>query len=443
MRWKPSSLALVLVTTLVACSGGGSTGPKVSDQAGIQGRVEQTQAQPVSARGQAAGAPSVVKAATVTVARIGANGSLAPLASANVNVDGSFLVRNVTPGLDDLVVEAYAADGTVVGGVMVYGTTAAGTILSTEPITPETTVTTRSYRSLKATGKADLTSRAEVTLLLHVSPGASAAILANDGVTPTAEGLGAAGDAFTQVFALMGTSLDASARATVLAPAAGDFAQARFSGESSDSAHAELLRTALTAYQDAGLSDETVAEGSATAASLFDARLDGATSARGELVSQAVMMNLAARRALAARFEDGAQSSVAGRIASILAATEASVRGTSTAADLRSALSASAAAADSASIVEMVDFLVPNGTTLQRSQVETAAHAVADAATLGSALSAATTVQEAVQALADYRSSVKTAVQAMLQTAGRTDLDADTMTSLYIAAYGGAYIRPS
>ncbi len=443
MRWKRSSLALVLVTTLTACSGGGSTGPKVSDQASIQGRVEQTQAQPVSAPGRATGAPSVMNAATVTVARIGAKGSLAPVASADVNVDGSFLVRNVTPGLDDLVVEAYAADGTVVGGVMVYGTTAAGTILSAEPITPETTVTTRSYRSLRATGRADLTSRAEVTLLLRVSPGAAAAILSNDGVTPTAEGLGVAGEAFTQVFALMGTSLDAAARATLLAQAALDFTHARFGGESSDSAHAQLLRTALAAYQDAGLSDETIAEGSAAAASLFDARLDGATSARGEIVSQTVMMNLAARHASAARFEDGPQGSVAQRIVSILAATAVNVRGASTAADLHAALSAGAAAADSATIAQMVDVLVPNGTTLQRSQVRTAAQTVVDAAALGSALSAATTVQEAVQVLADYPSGVKTAVQAMLQTAGRTDLDADEMTSLYIAAYGGAYIRTS
>ena len=31
----------------------------------------------------------------------------------------------------------------------------------------------------------------------------------------------------------------------------------------------------------------------------------------------------------------------------------------------------------------------------------------------------------------------------MLQAAGRTDLDVEAMTALYIAAHGGAYIRTS
>jgi hypothetical protein len=43
--------------------------------------------------------------------------------------------------------------------------------------------------------------------------------------------------------------------------------------------------------------------------------------------------------------------------------------------------------------------------------------------------------------MADYRAQVRVAVQAMVAAASNTTADVDVLTSVFIAASGGAYIR--
>ncbi len=445
MYWKRSALALLIVTTAAACSKSG-TQPSITSQATIRGRVAQTQPEPTplpTARDAAGAASAAATAKTVTVAEVASDGSLTPVAHGSVNADGSFVVSGVPSNRSDLVVDAEASDGTGVGRATVYGETRVGDTLAVAPIDAETTVRALAWASLKASGSASAhTSPAEMALLVHASPSASASILSSNQIQAAAEGEAAAADAMTKVFANAGASLNASARAKVLAQPALDFENARVRGISSDSAHIALVNAALDAYENAGVSAEALVEASAAAASTFDAQVDGSTSARGELDAESVWMNLKARERLAAKYESGAEDSVALSIMNVLASTEARMRGASTAADIHAAMAANASAADSAVVGSMVHMLLSaNATALLQGKVKAKAQAALDSASLSARLSGAANASAAAQAVANYHSAVKAAVQAMLQAAGRTDVDADAMTSLYIAARGGAYIR--
>jgi hypothetical protein len=266
-------------------------------------------------------------------------------------------------------------------------------------------------------------------------------VLANQEATVAAEGLAVAADAMTRVYASSGSAFDPSARANVIAQAAVDRARARFNGTSAEAAQEAFARGALDAWAGAGHSLEVIAMATAAGASTFDASLSGRTQARGELVAEAVRLNLKARQRLAANVQSGAQASVALSVINVLAATEASLRGASSAAAIRAALDVEATATANATAVAMADFLVPTGSLLLRSQVEAKAQAAVEAARLSARLSGAANAAAAAQAVANYRSAVRAAVAAMLEASGRTDVSVDAMTSLYIAAHGGAHVR--
>lgn len=446
MRWKRSALALTTALgalTVLGC-GEDTTGIGAEGEARIQGRVEQTApeaaAYPTS-RSVVAGASGSVSATTVTVAEVRTNGSLNTVAEAFVQGDGSFIVEGVPTDREHLVVVARTASGNAVGRVMVHERTEAGATITTAPITYESTLGATTWAEMKASGKAGATSPAEVALLVHASPTASAAVLANQEVAATAEGLFVATEAMTRVYANAGAAFDASARANAIAQAAVDFSRARFKGTSADAAHEAYLQAAVDAWVQAGKSLDVVTMATAAAASTFDARLNGNTGARGELVAEAVRLNLKARQKLAASVQSGAHAIVALAIVNALASTETSLRGATSAAAIRAALDAQAEASANATVGTMLDLLVPGAPLTTRSEVESKAQAAVQAARLSTRLSAAANADAAAQAVANYRSAVRAAVQAMIEASGRTDLNVDAMTSLYIAAHGGAHVR--
>jgi hypothetical protein len=440
-----SALALTTVLTAVACGDDGTgPGPDPSQQARVQGRIEQTAPEGAaypSAQAMRAGATGDVAAKTVTVAQVASDGSLSALAQANVNADGSFTITEVPTGRENLVVIAKSDSDETVGRVLVFGRTEANTTITTAPINYETSVKALAYSRLKANGKASLSSSAEVALLVHADASAAATIMAQQEVDAMANGAAVAGDAMTRVYAGLGTTLDASARADATAQAAIRFALDRYDGTSVDAAYETYANAALDAYVGAGASLESVVTATAAAASTFDASLYGHSTVRGNVVSEAVRLNLKAREKLAARFQSGAEGSVALAIMGVLADADARVRGASTAADIRAALDAGAAASANATVNGVLDFLIPGGSVLLRSQVEAKAQEAVTAARLQTRLSAAASAEAAAQACADYRANVRAEVQAMLEAAERTDLDVEAMTSLYIAAHGGAYVR--
>lgn len=448
MRWKRTALALttaLTATTMLGCGEDG-TSPDTDGQARIQGRIEQTVPEASAytvARSGIGAASASTSAKTVAVAEVTASGGLNTLAEAGVDATGSFVVEGVPANRENLVVVAKTEAGEIVGRAMVYGRTAAGAVITAPPVTYESSLQAIAYAELKAAGKADMTSAAEVALLMNANSTASAAVLANQEVEAAADGIAVAAEAMTRVYASAGAAFTASARAGVIAQAAVDFARARFNGASADVAHDAFARSSLDAYVGAGQSLEAITMASAAAASTFDARLTGRTSARGALVAQGVRLNLMARQRLAARFQSGAESSVALAVMNVLASAEADVRGASTAAAIRAALDAQATASSTVMVRTMLDFLVPAGSLLLRSQVESRASAAVDAARLSTRLSAAASADAAAQAVANYRSAVRAAVAAMVDASGRADLSVDAMTSLYIAAYGGAHVRLS
>lgn len=447
MNTKRSALALAIITTAAAACSKSGTQPSIQNQAAIGGRVAETQPEPspLPVAGNAAGASAAGTAKTVTVAEVASDGTLKPVATGTVDADGSFVVSGVPAGRSDLVVDAEASDGTGLGRVTAYGQTRIGDTLTVAPIDGETTVRALAWADLKANGKSGSTSPEEMALLIHTNSTAAASILSGNDVETAADGAAEASDAMSKVFVNAGASLSASARAKLLAKAVLDFQNARGRGVAPDSAHIALVNAALDAYENAGVSAEALVEASAAAASTLDAQVHGSTSAsvRGGLDAEAVWMNLMARERLAAKYESGAEDSLALSIMNVLASTEAHIRAASTATDIHAAMVADATAADSAVVGSMVRLLVPNATALLQSQVRADAQAALDSASLTTRLATATNANAAAQAVANYHSAVKAAVEAMLNASGRTDVDANVLTSLYIAARGGAYIRAS
>lgn len=446
MRWTRTALALTTALSALTVLGCGedATGPSAGGTATIQGRVEEAGAGAAGApayRSLVGGGAASVSAEKVVVAQMEANGSLSALAEATVNADGTFAVQEVPAGREHLVVVAHGAGGAEVGRVMVHGRTRAGATVTAAPITYESTLRARAWAQVRASGRASATSPAEVALLVRTGSAASAAVLANQEVTAVADGLTLAGEAMTRVFAGSGRSMDASARAQALTSAAEAYARARFNGAGEGEAHDAYARAALDGWLAAGVSAEAVSVATASAATLFDARLEGRSGARGALVSEAVRMNLRARQRLAAGVQSGSHASVALAVLNVLASTEASVRGATSAAAVRAALDVQAAASAGATVGAILDLLVPNASLAVRAQVQAKAQAAVDAARLSARLSAAASPEAAAQAVAGYRGAVRAAVVAMLEASGRTDLNADALTTLYIAAHGGAHIR--
>ncbi len=445
--WMHLSLALTVALGMTACSSNGGTSPSLRTHSAVRGQVQQTGPEPTASRigayPIAAASVAATTASTVTVAEVASDGSLDAVAQGKVRTDGSFVVTGVPAGRSDLVVDVQSSGGAHVGRAMVYGTTSAGDTLTAAPIDDGTTVRGLVWSDLEANGDAGLTSPAEVALFVNAGPTASASILANDEIHATAQGVATASDAMTQVFSGAGAALSASARAALMGSAAADFADSRFRGISSDSAHAALVQAALAAYGKAGVSGEALVMASAAAASTMDAQLDGATTSRGELDAEAVWMNLAARERLAASFQSSAEAAVADSIMDVLSATTVSVREDSTAAEIETAIATDETTADSATTHAMLNLLVPNASAIVRGSVQAAIQSALTAASLSARLSTATTASAAAQAIATYQAGVQAAVQAMLTAAGRTDLSAAALTSLCIAAEGSAYIRAS
>lgn len=446
MRAKRAAFALTAAVLAAACSDNSSPTTPASG-AVVVGRVEQTApegaAYPVAndVIGQAG---TQASAQTVAIGTLNSDGTLHEMAQADVKADGSFTISGVPSNEDNLVVVARSQAGSAVGRATVYASTRADATTEVAPITYQTTLQTLAYARLKATGRAQATSAEEMALLVRPDDGAAATILTDGDVDATADAAADASQTITTVFAQSGVSMDASARASLMADAAQAFAEARYSGTASETAYDTYMKATLDAYANAGVAMEDLTEATAGAATTFDAGLRGKTTARGQLVSDAVRLNLKARERLAAEFQSTDQGALAVSIMNVLANTDASVRGASTAAELRASMDAGMTAVTDSTVSATMGMLLPGILTgTMHDNVKAKAQAAADTARLAVRLQAAANANAAAQAMASYRSDVHAAVEAMLQAANRTDVDADAMTSLYIAAYGGAWIQAS
>lgn len=442
MRWMRTALALGSAVAMVACGSDSTTGLPSQNDATVTGSVQETTAMPGPSATPGAQGAAAASASTVAVGNLDSSGQFHMVAEGSVQADGTFRVEGVPANRNDLYVQAYGNSGDVVGSVRVYETTHAGTETATAPITAETTLRTSTWARIKADGMASSTSEEEVALLLHPGASASASVVSSGDVDATASGVAMASSTMTQVYAGMNVSMDASARASLIVEAARAYASARAGGASESAAFATYSEAALNAWIGAGADLESTVAATAGAASTFDAEVHGRTSARGQTIAEAVRMNIQARERLAAQFQDSAEGAVALQIMNALSTLDASVRlDGATAAQIHAAMQTASDATVSATTDAMVDLLVPGASALLRSDVKAKAEAVVAAARMDTRLSAAASANAAAQAMANYRSEVHAAVEAMIQASGNTDMDADAMTSLYIAAHGGAYIR--
>jgi hypothetical protein len=88
-----------------------------------------------------------------------------------------------------------------------------------------------------------------------------------------------------------------------------------------------------------------------------------------------------------------------------------------------------------------VTLLAAGASSTVQAEVRAAAAAAFDVARLSARLQSASTAQAAANAMASYRADVRAAVDAMVYASGNTTADAAALTSIFIAASGGAHIR--
>jgi hypothetical protein len=440
---RKSACILATLAALAACEEDG-TGPE-DGTATVQGSVEETTpAASASGASLAQAGPQMAPgtdAETVAVVEIDANGSFTELASAEVEADGSFSVEEVPAGRSDLAVVAYVGDR-VAGQVLIHERTTNGAVVVTAPINYETTVEARAYSEMRASGRGSASTASEVSLFIHMQgPEAEAVATSDAEVEAVAEGVAVASSTLTALYASSGTALDAAARGDLIAEAAVEFAADRSGGASLEDAHEAFMDAALEALIEGGASLESTVIASAGAATTLDATVAGRSEERAAVIGEAVRVNLRARERLAASFSSTGEGSVATAIAGELTSARASVGVAGTVTQLGAAIDAALSAVIEVAIDGAVELLAADATSAVRAEVEARAAAALDVALLDARLESATTAEAAAEAVADYRAEVRATVEAMIEAAGATGVDAEVMTSLFVAACAGGHVH--
>jgi hypothetical protein len=435
---RKAILGLVVAAAVAACDDGvGLT----HGTATVRGSVETTSEPAPAGESAATTSPSPVPGPdpqTVAVVQVTASGRLSELATASVAADGSFEVNGIPAGRSDLAVVAYA-DGQAVGSALIHETSRAGAVIVVAPIDHETSVEAGAYAQVRASG--EVGSSSELALLVQLRGPSAAAVAASEAeIEAVAAGYLAASHAMTSAYAAVGASLSAATRAEVLAQAAIQFAADRHAGASASVAHAAFTEAALAAYTAAGATLEQSVIASAAAASTFDASLFGQSSARTDLVAQAVRLNLAAREQLATELATSAEASLGNAIRVVLAQARLSLA-LDGLLDLRAIVETTADAAAEAAVDAAVAIVASGASAAVEAELRARAEAAIEAARLEARLESASTAQAAANAVAGYRAAVRAAVDSMISAAGSTSVRADVVADLFIAACASAYIR--
>lgn len=443
MKTTKTTVGVLAALAVLAGCGEDSSGPDVSMQATVEGRVEET-SPPPSAPAQTAPqrATAAASAQTVAVVQVESDGSFTELATADVDASGSFTVEGVPAGRSDLAVVAYSGTDAV-GSVLIHEESRAGVTIVSAPIDAETTLEARAYSSFRASASGEASSSAEMSLFVHGDDDVeteAAASSATD-VDATASAYATASATLTAAYEARSIALDARERSELFADAAVQFAASRSSGTSLSAAHEMFTDAALDALVEADTDLEATVLATATAASTFDAGLDGYASLRGDLIAQPVLLNLKARERLAASHASSAEGSVAVAIENVLADAQSDLLLIAGLVDVRALIQTTASAVVDAGADACVSLLASGASTTVQDQVRAAAVTAIETARIETRLQTATTAEAAASVIADYRSDVRAAVDAMIEASGSTSVDADVLTQVFIAASAGAYVR--
>jgi hypothetical protein len=377
----------------------------------------------------------------VAVVQVQANGNFVELARADIQTAGSFRVEGVPAGRDNLAVVVYVG-GEVAGGALIHQRTQAGATIVTAPINYETTAETHAYSELQASGSTSAAAASELALFVQVD-GASGEVAAtsNAEAQAVASAYSAASATLTAVHAAKGVALSAAARAQLVADAAVAYSVDRHGGMSVSTAHDIFTETSLEAFGNTHAIVEATVLATAAAATAFDAVLESESTVRADLLVQPLRMNLRSRERLAARYASSTSASMATQIGQVLASGRANILLVGGIIDLRAVISALNVLVIETAADASVELLAANASSTVRAEVRARAEAALQAAELAARLDGVATAQAAVSAMATYRTAVRAAVQAMIDASGSATADVEAMTSLFIAACGGAYIR--
>ena len=439
-RKLEKTVLLAALAVLSAC-GDDTTGLDLAANASVEGRVEGTAPPESPAATSAPQRASGAGMQTVAVVQVEADGSLTELATADVQANGSFVVRGVPPGRSELAVVAYA-DGEAVGSVLIHEESRAGVTIVAAPIDEETTLEARTYTRVRAASSGEATAASELSLLVQADGATAAAAASSDAeLTAAAVAYATASAAVTGAYQMRGQVLGAAARGDLFAEAAVEFASNRSSGMSATSANRLFAEAAVEALVDVGADLEATVMATAAAASTFDARLEESSSVRGDLMVQPLRLNLLARERLSSGFASSAEATVALAIEDVLADARASLSLGLGLIDVRALIEGAFTAAADAGAEACVSLLASGGSSSVQAEVRARAEAALEAARLDVRLRSATTAEAAVSAMAGYRAEIRAAVEAMVQASGSTSADVEVLTSLFIAAGGGAYVR--
>ncbi len=440
------ALASGVALVLVACDGG-SSGLDPAGDAVLTGSVQEAPGTWGGAAGASAPAPTPGPATTATAevrtaaaGYVRGNGSFEVLAEAQVEADGRFRIEGVPAGRSDLVVQARGEGGASLGEALVWEETRSGAESAVPPITARSTTEARVEARLRATGRLDPTTRAELALLMALEAGAGASATSATRIEALADALAEARAAFGAHLSTGTGGTSAQARAEASADARAAFASALSSGVDLATAHRAYVRAIASAWATGDDQLELLVFASAAASQRLAAVVVGRLGEDAEAlasVRSAFLANIELRTALAESRTDAS----AGLRAAALAHLEAArgrIASATTLAELRSALAAERSGLEgrvSASVLGALGGTDLDLLGLVDARVRTAVAQAAFWTRLEGAADAQATVEAATSCRADLEAAVAAWIEALPAS---IEVDSAVAFRLFLALGGGA-----
>jgi hypothetical protein len=277
---------------------GSPSQPAYAEQGVIVGRIDGASSSSASRSALLSFSVQPGAGITVAAARVKSDGTLEMLASASAAADGSYRIEKVPAGIDRLVVVATSGSAEA-GRVIVHQAVARDGSVTAAPINDETTVEARVFVELVKSGMPkEVVNTVELAQSIEANGKTTADALVQSAteLRALAEGFRARQDAYTQVLAARGVSLDAEARFEAALPAAVAYAQERHVGAQEKAAEAKASAAIADSYKGKAVDARTQAEasGAAETALLRAAEVANAT-ARLDIARAAHTVNLLAR----------------------------------------------------------------------------------------------------------------------------------------------------
>lgn len=375
----------------------------------------------------------------VAAAKLGTDGSLESLATAEVAADLTYRIENVPVGSENLVITA-ASDGVEVGQVILHGPVDAEISVTAAPLNGETTVEVRVLMELVGMGlPLDALNTVEISLLVQLDPGVAQDVMVSPpDVEAIAEGLAANSEILDGVLANLGADLDGGARFAATGQAAAEFARSLDEGTDPAAAHDALADAVARVLEESGASADGLAMATAGAATgLMRAMENADPEARLDIAKASVELNLETRmdvlNSLPSAMDATRENALAG-----LEQARSAVEGAASLAEIQTALGQMSDEAPE-DLLNMILSQLENVPPEVRDQIEQRLMEAFDRADLADDLGNATTPPDIIAAVEAFRQEVRAAVDELLNTVRQAggEFDAESLADLFVALRGG------